>query len=152
MVSIYPSIHSSFQLWFFFVFFLFFLFLFLFFLRGGDVRGSNFSFFFYFFFFKVNLLIHITFALLKYNTKRNLMFYQSISVKHRLFCSVLWQYTCRRGQLLLVFSYSCVMISVTIFALNPRILRGILNNTWNRLLHGYVFLCSFLVTIASSSK
>ena len=146
MVSIYPSIHSFFQSW-------FSLFFFFFFCGEGMSGGPIFLLFFLLFFFlKVNLLIHITFALLKYNTKRNLMFYQSISVKHRLFCSVLWQYTCRRGQLLLVFSYSCVMISVTIFALNPRILRGILNNTWNRLLHGYVFLCSFLVTIASSSK
>ena len=54
-------------------------------LRGGDFRGSNFSFFLLFHFFKVNLPIHITFALLKYNTKRNFMFYQSISVKHGLF-------------------------------------------------------------------
>ena len=53
-------------------------------LRGGDFRGSNF-FFLLFHFFKVNLPIYITFALLKYNTKGNFMFYQSISVKHRLF-------------------------------------------------------------------
>ena len=72
MVSIYPSIHSSFQSWFFFVLFFFF--------AGRGYQGVQFFFFFtFFFFFKVKLLIHITFALLKYNTKRNL-----ISVKYRL--------------------------------------------------------------------
>ena len=52
--------------------------------RTSPLRGGDF-FFLLFHFFKVNLPINITFALLKYNTKRNFMFYQSISVKHRFF-------------------------------------------------------------------
>lgn len=59
-----------------------------FFLRGRDVGRSNFIVFFFVFFtflsFKINLQIHITFTLSKYDTKRNLMFYQNISVKYRL--------------------------------------------------------------------
>ena len=35
------------------------------------------------------------------------------------------------------------MISVKIFALNPRIPKGMLNDTWNMLSLGYVFLCFF---------
>ena len=58
------------------------------FLRGRDVGRSNFIVFVFVFFtflsFKINLQIHITFTLSKYDTKRNLMFYQNISVKYRL--------------------------------------------------------------------
>ena len=60
----------------------FFFFLFFFFLRGGDVRDPFFLLLFYFL--KLIYLFISPFALLKYDTKRNLMFYQSISVKHRL--------------------------------------------------------------------
>ena len=46
---------------------------------------SGIHFFFYFsIFLKLIYLFTSPFALLKYDTKRNLMFYQSISVKHRL--------------------------------------------------------------------
>ena len=62
--------------------------LFFFFLRGRDVGRSNFIVFplvfLTFLSFKINLSIHITFTLSKYDTKRNLMFYPNISVKHRL--------------------------------------------------------------------
>ena len=69
---------------FFFALFFFFFFFF----RGRDVGRSNFIVFplvfLTFLSFKINSSIHITFTLSKYDTKRNLMFYQNISVKHRL--------------------------------------------------------------------
>ena len=77
MVYIYTSIHSSFQYE-----FMVFLFSFAFFSRGGDVRDPFFLLLFYFL--KLIYLFISPFALLKYDTKRNLMFYRSISVKHRL--------------------------------------------------------------------
>ena len=57
-------------------------FFFLFFSRGGDVRDPFFLLLFYVL--KLIYLFISPFALLKYDTKINLMFYQSISVKHRL--------------------------------------------------------------------
>ena len=62
-------------------------FFFFFFLRGRDVGRSVFWIFVFGFFnflsFKINLPIHITFTISKYDTERNLMFHQNISVKHR---------------------------------------------------------------------
>ena len=63
-------------------------FFFFFFFAGKDVGRSNFIVFVFGFFnflsFKIKLPIHITFTLSKYDTERNLMFHQNISVKHRL--------------------------------------------------------------------
>ena len=64
-------------------------FFFFFFFCGEGMSEGPISLFFLWFFltllsFKINLSIHITFTLSKYDTKRNLMFYQNISVKHRL--------------------------------------------------------------------
>ena len=64
-----------------------FFFFFFFFFRGRDVGRSVFWVFVFGFFnflsFKINLPIHITFTISKYDTERNLMFHQNISVKHR---------------------------------------------------------------------
>ena len=64
-------------------------FFFFFFFCGEGMSEGPISLFFLWFFltllsFKINLSIHITFTLSKYDSKRNLMFYQNISVKHRL--------------------------------------------------------------------
>ena len=77
MVYIYTSIHSSFQYE-----FMVFRFSFFFFFARRDVRDPFFLLLFYFL-----KLITYSYHLLhffQYDTKRNLMFYQSISVKHRL--------------------------------------------------------------------
>ena len=77
--GIYLYVHS-FVLQYEFMVFLFSFFFF--FSRGGDVRDPFFLLLFYFL--KLIYLFTSPFALLQYDTKRNLMFYQSISVKHRL--------------------------------------------------------------------
>ena len=62
-------------------------FFFFFFFAGKGCRKVRFWVFVFGFFnflsFKINLPIHITFTISKYDTERNLMFHQNISVKHR---------------------------------------------------------------------
>ena len=79
--------------------------------------------------FKINLSIHITFTLSKYDQKRKPYVLSKHFRQAPIIFSVLWQCTFRRGRWLLLFRYSCVMISVEIFALNPRIPKGMLNDT-----------------------